>query len=229
MNLLPKLTEVRDRFRVAYPQYWLDKLINEIQSAHKGVDAPVLMGQILAIVRHEEAGEEIIIPGLGFLKNLGYVVGLNTQPFKGVYPGLNIVTTKGDVYYAQLAMTDTITDDFQAAGAGLRMGSATTTPTKANTDVGTFLTGSDHVIDATYPKSNDGDADNTGSGTNVMTWTYSYLTSEGNVSSIAEGGISDVRAGPSTALLTHFLFASVFSKTSSDTLKVIVNHSVLGV
>lgn len=205
MIQLPKLTAVRNRLKANYSQYWLDKLVEEVRLANKDFSGELLIGQILAILRHPKSGEELIIPGL------------------------NIVTSDGDIYYAQLAMGDSLTDDFQAAGAGIRLGSDNTAPDKSDIDVTTFLSGSDHVIDATYPQSNDSDGDNTGSGTSVMTWTYSYLTSEGNVSSIIEGAISDVRAGASTAVLTHFLFAGVFSKTSSDTLKVIVNHTVLGV
>ena len=247
MYHLPKTQAVRERFRIAYPQYWLDKLTNEIHAAHEGEDKPVVTGQILGILRHPEAEVEVTIPGAGIIPGIqnisaraaalkamlykvGYVGGLNDwHTNKLMQAGLNIVTNAGDIYYAQLAMGDTLTYDFQAAGAGLRLGSNTTAPVKTNTDVGTFLSGSDHVIDGSYPTSNDSDSDNTGAGTSVMTWTYSYLTSEGNVSNIGEGAISDVRAGPSNAVLTHFLFTSVFSKTSSDTLKVIVNHTVLGV
>jgi hypothetical protein len=192
-------------FRQTFPNFWLNKLADQVIKQYEQTQQQVLLGLVTAELTNIHTGKKTIIPGL------------------------NIVTTKGDVYYAQLAMGDTITNDFQGAGAGLRLGSDSTAPTKADTDVGTFLTGSDHAIDVGYPKSNDADVDNTGSGLNVMTWTYSYSTAEGNVTGIAEGGISDVRAGPSTALLTHFLFASTFTKTSSDTLKVIVNHSVVGV
>ena len=213
MNLLPKLTEVRERFKIEYPQYWLDKLTNEIREANKHLnDGPLVTGQVLAILRNQLANEEMIIPGISLYT-----------------PGVNIVTNDGDIYYAQLAMSDALTDDFQAAGAGIRLGDDNTAPNKTDTDVTSFLSGSDHVIDGSYPTSADADADNTGSGASVMTWTYSYLTSEGNVAAIIEGAISDVRAGPSTAVLTHFLFACVFTKTSSDTLKCIINHTVLGV
>ena len=235
MYHLPKTQAVRERFRIAYPQYWLDKLMGEIQTAHKktGFQGEVLTGQILAILKHPEAEIQTVIPGAGILvgaKKLGFVSGLwDWRTAKLVQAVPNIVTNDGDVYYAQLAMGDTITDDFQAAGAGLRNGSGSTAPVKTDTDAETFLTGTDHVIDATFPKSNDGDADNTGSGTSVMTWTYSYTTAQGNANGYANGGISDVRAGPSTAVLTHFLYAASFNKTSSDTLKVIVNHTVLGV
>lgn len=236
MYLLPKTQAVKDRFRIAYPQYWANKLMDEIHAQNKKLGfnpSNMVTGQILAILKHPESGEQVTIPGLGILndiKRVGYTLGLNDLHVnKLVKIGVNIVTNDGDIYYAQLAMGDTLTDNFQAAGAGLRLGSLTTAPVKSNTDVGTFLSGTDHVIDASYPTSNDTDPDNTGSGLNVMTWTYSYTTAEGNVNNIAEGAISDVRAGPSTAVLTHFLFPAVFNKTSSDTLKVIVNHTVVGV
>jgi hypothetical protein len=47
-------------------------------------------------------------------------------------------------------------------------------------------------------------------------------------SNIAEGAITNSLTS-STKALTHFLFGSTFSKTSSDTLKVIVNHAFAGV
>ena len=74
---------------------------------------------------------------------------------------------------------------------------------------------------------NDSDGDNTGSGVDIVSWRYSYLTTEGNVSGIIEGAIVDDDTTP-TGALTHFLFAASFNKTSSDTLKVFVNHEFAG-
>lgn len=164
-----------------------------------------IIGRVLAVLKNKKTGNIKIIHGV------------------------NIVTNDGDVYYAQSACGETPTDDFDhATNAGLRLGSDNTAPTKSDTDVTTFLTGSDHVIDGTYPKSNDGDSDNTGAGVDVVTWRYSYSTSEGNVSGIIEGAIVDNKGTP-TAALTHFLFTASFNKTSSDTLKVFVNHTMNGV
>lgn len=143
-------------------------------------------------------------------------------------PARNIVTNAGDQYYAQSSAGEAPTNDFDAAAAGLRLGSATTTPTKTNTDVGTFLAGTGHTLDAGYEKTNDDDTDNTGAGVDIVTWRFSYGTSEGNANGIAEGAIADDRVTP-TALLTHFLFGSSFNKTSGDTLKVFVNHTMNGV
>lgn len=146
---------------------------------------------------------------------------------KRIIHGLNLVTNDGDTYYAQSACAETPDDDFDGASSGLRLGSDNTTPTKTDTDVTTFLSGSDHALDGTYPMTDDSDSDNTGSGVDIVSWRYSYLTSEGNVSGIQEGAIVDDKSTP-TAALTHFLFAASFSKTSSDTLKVFVNHEMLG-
>ena len=145
-----------------------------------------------------------------------------------LYPGKNIVTNDGDTYYAQMAVGETPTDDFAAAGAGLRLGTSNTAPAKTDTDVTTFGTDGDIVATSAYPKTNDGDADNTGAGVDIVTWKYEYGTGDANITGIQEGAICDDRTTP-TAALTHFLFAGSFNKTSSNTLKVFVNHTFTGV
>jgi len=150
----------------------------------------------------------------------------NTQTgHKSTYYGHNIITNDGDLYYAQKVVGDTPTDDFTAGG--LRLGTGTTTPVKADTDVTTFGSDGDIAETSGYPKVNDGDGDNTGAGTDIVTWLFTYGTGDGNISGIAEGAIVDNLTTP-TAALSHFLFASSFSKTSSDTLKVFVNHKFNG-
>lgn len=237
MNFLRETSKVMERFRIAYPQYWLDQIMSEIHEANKGLgEGPIMTGQVLAILRHPQLEREVVIPGAGILKpplaslkKAGYVLGLNGRLPVEAFLGVNLVGNDGDVYYAQMGANEAVTDDFTAAGAGIRLGDDNTAVTKTDTDVTAFLSGTDHVIDGSYPQTDDGDSDNTGAGVDIVTWTYSYLTSEGNASAIIEGGISDVRAGASTALLTHFLFSAAFNKTASDTLKVIVNHEILGV
>lgn len=147
---------------------------------------------------------------------------------KKIIHGLNVVTDQGDKYYAQSACGEAPTDDFDGAASGLRLGSDNTAPTKVDDDVNTFLVGSEHALDANYPKTNDDDGDNTGSGLDIVSWRYSYLTTEGNVDAIIEGAVVDDRTTP-TGALTHFLFAASFNKTSSDTLKVFVNHEFAGI
>jgi hypothetical protein len=171
----------------------------------------------------EMMGEEIILSN-GDRKICNVVAVLNKRFGKKEYiPGANIVTNDGDLYYAQRGAAETPTNTY----VGFRLGSASTTPTKTDTDVTTFLATSGKVTTATYPKTNDGDADNTGAGTDIVSWSVSYTTSEAN-GTIAELAIVDNIVTPTTAL-THALFSSSFTKTSSDTLKVFVNHTMNGV
>jgi hypothetical protein len=142
-----------------------------------------------------------------------------------IIPGRNIVTNDGDLYYAQLSAGEAATNDFTAGG--LRLGTSNTAPTKTDTDVTTYSS-SEKAVASGYPKTNDSDADNTGAGTDIVTWTFNYATSEANIVGIEEGAIVDNTTTPTVAL-THFLFAATFTKTSSNTLKVIVNHTFTGV
>ena len=85
------------------------------------------------------------------------------------------------------------------------------------------------VFDSNYPKTNDTDADNTGAGLDVVTYLTSWTTTDFNATGIIGGCIHDNSSPVSgTKLLTHFSIAS-FDKTSSDTLKVFVNHTMNGV
>ena len=52
----------------------------------------------------------------------------------------------------------------------MRLGTGTTAPTKADTDVTTFLNGSGKAVDANYPMTNDTDPDNTGAGIDIVSW-----------------------------------------------------------
>jgi hypothetical protein len=209
MNFLRLKSEAVARFRQRYPQYWLDRLVEQVAASRRreadgrGYGEIRLMGTVLAVLRHAHLDLQLVVPGL------------------------NIVTDAGDIYYAQSAAAETPDNDFDHANSGLRLGDDNTTPTKADTDVTSFLSGSAHALDATYEKTDDDDTNNSGAGANVVTWRYSYTTGEGNVADIIEGAIVDNRTTP-TAALTHFLFAGVFTKTSSDTLTVYVNHEMLG-
>lgn len=152
----------------------------------------------------------------------GYAV-LEGPAGRKIIPLANIVTNDGDIYYATAAVGSP-----SWAVAGMRLGTGVTTPVKANTDVTTFLAGSGKAVDATYPKVPDDDADNTGDGADVVSWRVSYGTAEGNGTNIAELALVDNITTPTKAL-AHALFAATFTKTSSDTLKVFVNHTMNGV
>jgi hypothetical protein len=205
MNFLRLISEYEQRkqhIMASVGEYWLDRLVAQQQASLK--QRVALTGKVLAVLQDPKLGREIVIPGL------------------------NIVTNDGDVYYAQSSVAETPTDDFDAAGAGFRLGTNGTAPTKTSTDVGTEDSAGRKATDGTYPQTNDSDGDNTGAGVDIVTWRVSYTTAEANITGIQEGAIVDDRTTP-TAALTHFLFAASFNKTASDTLKVFVNHEMLGV
>lgn len=148
------------------------------------------------------------------------------------YYAKNIVTNDGDLFYAQQAVGETPTSDFDGASGRMELRTGSATPAKGDTyaQVATPVAASRKAIDANYPKTNDGDSDNTGAGTDIVTWRTSWTTSDFSASAIIGGCIHVGAASPAsgTKLLTHFSITS-FDKTSSDTLKIFVNHTFNGV
>jgi hypothetical protein len=139
-------------------------------------------------------------------------------------PGHNLVTDLGDRWYAE-----SVVDSQTWTPAYMRLGSATATGSKGNTDVSSYLTATGKVIDATYPKTADSDSDNTSGGVDVVTWRTSWTTAEANVNSISEFAICDSGTVTPTKALNRATFAAPFNKTSNDTLKVFANHVFTGV
>ena len=155
---------------------------------------------------------------------------------KSWHYGKNIVTNDGDLYYAQQAVEATPTSDFGGSNGRMELRTGSATPAKADvfTQVTTPIPTSIHPMDSNYPKVNDGDSDNTGAGTDIVTWLASWTTSDFNASAIiggcihVAGGNSGATTPGATKLLTHFSITS-FNKTASDTLKIFVNHTFNGV
>jgi carbon monoxide dehydrogenase subunit G len=169
-------------------------------------------------------GREIELPG--GKRGVCNIVALLKDEKTGrtrLIPGVNIVTNDGDQYYAEAAAG---TPSWSVAG--MRLGTNNTSPTKSDSDVTAFLSGSGKGIDSGYPKTDDDDADNTGAGADIVTWRVSYGTGEANGTGITELAIVDNISTPTNAL-THALFGASFDKTSSDTLKVFCNHTFNGV
>ena len=148
------------------------------------------------------------------------------------YHAKNIVTNDGDLYYAQKAVAETPTSDFGGSSGRMELRTGSATPAKAHvySDVTTPVTASRKIKDSAYPKTNDDDSDNTGSGTDIVTWRTSWTTSDFNSNAIIGGCFHVGGASPasSSKLLTHFSITS-FNKTASDTLKIFVNHTFNGV
>lgn len=152
---------------------------------------------------------------------------LGSREGKLLIPGANIVTNDGDRYYAQLGAGEATTDDFDVhvlASAG--------TPAKA-ADYQWFtpIGSTEKAHTATYPKTSDADADNTGSGSDIVTYLATYGKADFAHAAITHGMITNATpvASPGENLLTGYAFASSFAKTTDDTLKVFVNHEMLGV
>ncbi len=168
----------------------------------------------------------------GQVKTIGRVTAVLTNVYTGkvrVHETTNLVTIVGDIHYAQAAVGETPTNDFQNGLMELYNG-ASAAPAQGNdrSNMTGLVSGSAKAFDTNYPKTNDGDADNTGAGTDVATFLVSYATGEANASNIDDVIITNSAPGASEPLLMHAEFAAPFTKTSSDTLKVFVNHTFEG-
>lgn len=147
--------------------------------------------------------------------------------------GANLVGDEGDKYYAQSAASETPSTDFSDANGRQELGNGTQgTPGKSDTYSALQgpVTASRKAIDGTYPKTNDGDADNTGAAVDTISWLTSWTKADFNASGISGGVIHDAGASPvaGSVILTYWTITA-FNKTADDTLKVFVNHNFLGV
>lgn len=140
-----------------------------------------------------------------------------------IMPGKNIVTNDGDRYYAQKAAGETATNTWTR----FLLGTGTTAPTKADTTIETFITGSNRNFTAGYPRTNDPDALNTGSGQDMVSWGAVWAVGTLVQSGIAEGVITIL--GATTPILCRWKFASPFNIIVTESLRVYVNHTVAGV
>ena len=181
-------------------------------------------------------------------KNNICVVKTDTQGNKEWYYGANIVTNDGDIYYAKKACAETPSsnENFAAVASGAGATCILQNPSSANSLAKTdtynnvtnpiVSTGAQKDCTSAYPKTNDGDSDNTGAGVDVVTYKFSWTTSQIDTSSgnaITGGCIVDKAAtlGANPKILTHWNFSSPasFHKTSTDTLTLYVNHTMNGV
>lgn len=149
-----------------------------------------------------------------------------------VVEGHNVVTLKGDQYYAEKGANQTPAWTFNLGRfiiAQSYKGTASTTKTYGDFVFTTFS--GIKTFDSGYPKTNDTDTDNTGSGVRVVTWRRTYTTAQGNFT-IKALGIGRAGATTTAAVSLRFLLnfitlttAQRVTKTSSQTLKAFVNHS----
>ncbi len=157
--------------------------------------------------------------------------------------GSNLVTNDGDIYYAKKAAGETpaSNENFGASACVLQNPSSADTIAKTDTygNVNNPITttGAVRGLTATYPKTADADSDNTGASADAISYRFDWATNQINTASgnpITGGAIYDVgQTSPvsGTKILTHWNFTSpaTFHKTSTDTLKLFVNHTFNGV
>ena len=157
--------------------------------------------------------------------------------------GSNLVTNDGDIYYAKKAAGETpaSNENFGASACVLQNPSSANTIAKTDTygSVTNPIVSSGAVrgLTATYPKTADSDSDNTGASADAISYRFDWATNQIDTSSgnpITGGAIYDVgQTSPvsGTKILTHWNFTSpaTFHKTSTDTLKLFVNHTFNGV
>lgn len=153
--------------------------------------------------------------------------------------GMNEVTNDGEIGYANEAASEAPAaneDFFATAGSREQLANPASQTAIAADDnwddfdaaPGDAISGSNKVYDAAFPKRNDGDADNTGAGVDIVSFLVSYTTGDFNDSgtTIKNFAILD-NAAPSAAtkLLTHGQITA-FNKTATDTLKFFINHEM---
>jgi len=163
---------------------------------------------------------DLIVP-----KHMNIMAVLGTPRGKFLHLGHNIVTNDGDLFYAQEMAAEATTQTFTTH----ELASAGTPGKTANRSNVTVIGSTQKLETAGYPKTNDGDADNTGAGVDIVSHLASYAKADFNAASITHGIITNPTPGASEVCLTVYAFAAGFGKTADDTLKVFVNHEALGV
>jgi len=191
----------------------------------------------IAVVNSPDFEREEMLKRTIFGGNIMHVTREFKKKCQRIY-GHNEVTNDGEIGYAQQAATEAPAaneDFFRTALSNTQLANPASQTAIAATDTwaefdGTAdaITGSAKVFDAAFPKRNDGDADNTGAGVDIVSFLTSYTTGDFN-----DGGVTiknfalldDTTPIDATLLLTHGQITA-FNKTASDTLKFFVNHEM---
>lgn len=165
-------------------------------------------GQICAVLRHADGTREVFI-------------------------GKNIITDAGDRYYAERAANQIPAQFVDTAGVFtgiLGLATAATVGKDSDyADITALVASSSFAPDSGYPKTNDDDADNPGTiAVDVVTYRRSYTTAQANATNISHAFITEANPVTASPLISVAAFGAPFTKTSSDTLKLYVNHTFLG-
>lgn len=146
-----------------------------------------------------------------------------------VIRGANLIATAGDVHYAQKIVGESPT---QFSSKIMELGAAiTATKSMTRAALAAPLANSQKAIDATYPRTADNDVDNPdymggALAPNVLTYRVSYTANEA-VGVIGAVIITNPSPGASEPVLMGGAVGPL-NKTNQMTLKVFVNHTVVG-
>lgn len=165
------------------------------------------------------------------LKTAGSIIAVLEHPDGRIerHECENLIMSTGDDHYAQRGAAETPTN-FTSPVMELYEAGAPAPAKGDNRSVltGTLVAGSQKAIDGTYPKTNDTDPENTGAGTNVVSWLVTYTGGEANSAAITDVCITNTSPGASEPLLMRAQFAA-FGKTAGTVLRFFINHSVTGI
>lgn len=141
--------------------------------------------------------------------------------------GKNIVTNEGDKWYAQSACGEEPTNTF----ANLYLATAgPATPGKTDNygDFTIHVPSGEKAKTALYPKTNDDDGDNTGSGVDIVSWKFEYTTGDGPFVNVTHSFIAKAGATGTDPILNSYKWAAAWSKDGSTSAKIFANHEMLG-
>ena len=139
------------------------------------------------------------------------------------YLGDNLVTNAGLNYYAHQGAVQGGAGSYNWP-VGCRLGTNNVTA-PAGTDIGVnaFIAQGSVATTAAYPVHNDADADNSGRGTLVASWLFTFGTGLVDLNNVGEIAIVSSLTAAGSAI-SHGTIAT-FSKGSQDTLKFFCNHT----
>lgn len=144
----------------------------------------------------------------------------------------NIITDAGDIYYSQKMCGQAPTNAFNrmALGTGKTAAWAKTGAPSLYGNLTGAIAGSIKALDAGYPKVPDTDVANTGLGNNVVTWLTTYTSTDfTSGTAVTDGVITITTPISGSNVLAGFTLGTSFTFATGDSVKVFVNHTMLGV
>jgi hypothetical protein len=138
----------------------------------------------------------------------------------------NLITDAGAIWYAQKATAEAVTNDFKQMRVGTGNGGAWAAGSVYSNLTGP-IAGSAKDKDTGYPKRNDDDTANTGAGTKVMSWRWSYTSADfTSVTPVTDALITITGPVAGSAILTGFTFGASFTLAAGESIKIFVNHTL---